>query len=613
MAQYCLPMQETNAHVPEPELELRDGMPVSTAFDDVYFSRAGGVAETTHVFLKGNGLPGRWVGCSHFTIGELGFGTGLNFLVTLKAWRATADAGAILHYHSVEKYPFTREALRALLAVQPELAAEVAELLAVYPLRLPGVHRVHLGNVVLNLWFGDVAQWLDGDADQPRVDAWFLDGFSPAKNQAMWTSEILTRVAQRSAPGATCATFTAAGAVRRGLQAAGFAIEKTAGFGHKRDMLTGETGGASAAVGARRVCGPVIVIGAGIAGSTLAHALTTRGAAVTLVERGAVASGASGNAAGVLFPQLTKRWNPSTAWYFTAYGFMLRQLRYWQAQGLAFSHASPGMLRLPRHTEEEAQLRSLQDTLGLDPTIVRWMDRTQASAEAGLDLKTGGAFFPDGTWVSPPELCRALVCHPQIMLRENTAALSIAREGDAWAITLATGEVLVAPYLCVASAYDAQQLLPEYGLRLHTVGGQVSEYAASDVAAPLRSILCHKGYVIPRGDRYLIGATYHREDLLAVTPARHAENHAELETILPGWLRITPDRGRSSIRTTTPDRLPYVGALSAGLYLSIGHGSRGLLSAPLAAEMIASMVTGDALPVTQHVRQTVDPLRFTKA
>ncbi len=602
-------MAEKNAHVPEPELSYREATPISQAFGDVYFSRAGGVAETTHVFLAGNDLPARWMDRAQFTIGELGFGTGLNFLVTLKAFRASG-ATAQLDYIAIEKFPFTRERLVEVLALQPELAAEAAELLAAYPLRLPGMHALHFGKVRLILCFGDVAEMLGECLAQ--VDAWFLDGFSPAKNPEMWSEDVLKRIGELSTPGATFATFTAAGAVKRGLMAAGFAVEKVAGFGHKREMLVGVKPAPESSSRIRKGYADTIIIGAGIAGATLARALAERGVRVTLLERHRVAHGASGNAAGVLFPQLTKRWTTSAAFYFTAYGFMLRQLARWRATGLNFAQGSPGMLRLPRHAEEAAQLENLNAVLGLDPTIVHWVPQDEASEKAGVALASGAAFFPQGTWISPQQLCGALLQHAHIMLREEAAALSLTRTGDGWCVKLADGEVLTAENICIASAAESSQLLVDYKLSLNHVGGQVSVISARDVAANLRSILCHQGYVIPLGDTYLAGATYHRDNFETVTEARHQENMQAVEAILPGWFNVVPIAGRSSLRATTPDRLPMIGMLDEGLYISTGHGSRGLLSAPLAAEIIASMVMKTALPITQSLARAVDPKRFKR-
>jgi tRNA 5-methylaminomethyl-2-thiouridine biosynthesis bifunctional protein len=677
-------MKVLSAHLPTPALELREDTPVSAAFDDVYFSRAGGVAETEHVFLKGNGLPQRWqlineggltpyatasltpaasgsAGPTHgqtsgvefvadapfnrynFTIAELGFGTGLNFLTTLRRFRETAPDGLLLHYHAVEAYPFTHAVLKQLLALHPELADEAAELLAHYPLRLPGPHRIHLPRVVLTLWFGEVDEWLEelsagglgersalrepraagvrsvsdvgGKApyNEVKVDAWYLDGFSPAKNPDMWREEVFAGMAAASAPQASFATFTSAGHVRRGLEAAGFTVEKMAGFGSKREMSVGRLNAGGGVVSYPADSDVrVLVIGGGIAGATLARALAERGKYVTLVERGSVAGAASGNAAGVLFPPLTKQWTVAAAFYFSAYDYTLRALMRWQSQGLKFTSNTIGMLRLPRHDEEAAQLATLNETLGIDEAIVHWLPQDAASEKAGVKLPSGAAYFPQGTWISPPELCRTLLQHERIMLREHMAVSVISETGDGWHVSLANGETLHTKTVCVASAADSAELLANYGLRLQEVGGQVSEFAAADVAAPLRSILCRKGYLIPRGDAYLTGATYHREDFFAVTEERHAENIEELRAVLPGWFKGQVTTGRSSARATTPDRLPYIGRLDEGLYVSAGHGSRGMLSAPLAAEMIASMMLNEAAPVSGALMAAVRPSRFIR-
>lgn len=607
-------MVELNAHVPLPDITFRDGTPRATVFDDVYFSRAGGVAETEHVFLAGNGLPARWVGRPHFTIAELGFGTGLNFLVTWQKFLATATPGQHLHYLAVEQFPWDPEALRAVLMHQPEIAERAAPLLAALPLRLPGLHRICFEGVTLTLCYGEVVPMLA--ALHTPVDAWFLDGFSPAKNPAMWTDAVMAQLRRLSARDATVATFTAAGAVKRGLQAQGFAMQKIQGFGHKREMLIGtmqEGGQEKAAMPIRSFAGTsrgALVVGAGIAGATLAHALAIRGMTVTVLEAGEVASGASGNPAAVLFPQLTKRWTPSAAWYFAAYDFMLRQLRRWPNA----VYAQPGMLRLPRHAAEETQLRGLNETLGLDPAIVRWVEREVAETIACMALPGGAAFFPHGTWLDPAALCKALLQHPNITLHSHRAAQRLQRVGDEWQVETAQGQSFRAAYACVAAAHETTTLLADYRLPLHAVAGQVSELAAASVRTPLSSILCHKGYVIPRTDRYVLGATYNHDVTdCVVTEANHAANIAEVERFLPGWVMGTPHAGRMSLRATTPDRLPYVGRLAEGLYVSTGHGSRGMLSAPLAAEMIASKLCAEQVPVTPALRAAVNPLRFMKA
>lgn len=238
-------MHPPTAYLPPAELTFEQETPISQTFGDVYFSKLGGIAETEHVFLAANGLPGRWqTAGERFCVAELGFGTGLNFLVTWRQFCATAPAGTVLHYHAVERQPLTQAQLAQALALQPALAAEAEMLLTHYPLRLPGPHAIALPRCQLHLWWGDVAEWLAAlaGAMPGRIDAWYLDGFAPAKNPDMWGEPIYRAMATLSAPGAHFATFTAASAVRRGLLAAGFAVEKVRGFGRKREMLRGHYG-----------------------------------------------------------------------------------------------------------------------------------------------------------------------------------------------------------------------------------------------------------------------------------------------------------------------------------------------------------------------------------
>ncbi len=206
------------------ELEWRAQVPVSTRFDDPYFSLENGMAETRHVFLAGNDLPARFT--DRFHVAELGFGTGLNFLVTLLAFRASGCGGR-LRFTSFEAYPMAIPDLRAALAAFDGLPDDLAAADA-FPAHLEGADfelRVILGDARATL-----PTW------QARADAWFLDGFSPAKNPELWTPELMAQVATHTAPGGTAATYTAAGFVRRGLAEAGFAVARVPGYGRKRHM-----------------------------------------------------------------------------------------------------------------------------------------------------------------------------------------------------------------------------------------------------------------------------------------------------------------------------------------------------------------------------------------
>ena len=190
-----------------------DGTPVSEDYGDVYHSAGGGMAQARHVFLQGNGLPGRWQGRRAFTILETGFGFGLSFLATWRAWREDAARSERLHFVSIEKHPFAAGDLEVLFRQLPELKNESTQLIARWPMLLPGMHRIEFegGNVVLTLFLGDVADGLP--QLQLAADAFFLDGFSPPKNPEMWSPPLLRHLGRLAAPGATLATWSVAAPV----------------------------------------------------------------------------------------------------------------------------------------------------------------------------------------------------------------------------------------------------------------------------------------------------------------------------------------------------------------------------------------------------------------
>ncbi|NCO85116.1 MAG: tRNA (5-methylaminomethyl-2-thiouridine)(34)-methyltransferase MnmD [Rhodobacterales bacterium] len=213
------------------EIEWRAGhLPVSLRFDDPYFSIDNGLAETRHVFLAGNGLPERFR--DGFQIAELGFGTGLNLLAALHLWRATGQAGT-LHFTTFEAFPLTPAQITEAHRAFSELAVLSAELA---PLWQAGAGRYATGDLCFTMVPGDARVSLPAWAG--AADAWFLDGFSPAKNPELWSPELMAQVARHTAPGGTAATYTAAGHVRRALAAAGFTVARGPGFGRKRHMTT---------------------------------------------------------------------------------------------------------------------------------------------------------------------------------------------------------------------------------------------------------------------------------------------------------------------------------------------------------------------------------------
>jgi tRNA 5-methylaminomethyl-2-thiouridine biosynthesis bifunctional protein len=274
------------------------GVPRSSLFGDIYYSLEDGLAETRAVYLAGCGLPAAWRGRERFVVGELGFGTGLNIAALLQMWRTTREPKGRLHIFSIEAFPPSREDAARALSAWPELTDEAQALLAAWPKGRRGFHRIDLPafHAVLDLAILPVEEALREWGG--RADAWFLDGFSPALNPAMWMPQVMAEVAAHSSPGAVCATFTVAGSVRRGLEAAGFEVAKRPGHGRKLQRLEARLPGQRVEAPAPRVA----VIGAGIAGAALVRAFEAQGVTAQMFAGGPPA--ASGNPVALVTPAL---------------------------------------------------------------------------------------------------------------------------------------------------------------------------------------------------------------------------------------------------------------------------------------------------------------------
>lgn len=228
------------------KIEWHNGQPYASAFQDVYFSTDNGLLETEYVFLRGNALAERWqqLDANTFTIAETGFGTGLNFLCAVKLWLETSPCQATLHFISIEKHPLSHQDITSVLLLWPELTVLSTALLSEYDTLInAGTVTFFNNRVQLTLLIGDATELLNSNIFQ--TDAWFLDGFSPAKNPDMWQPALFEHMARLSNLQTSFATFTSAGVVRRGLIAAGFKVNKRAGFGKKREMLYGTYTGAT--------------------------------------------------------------------------------------------------------------------------------------------------------------------------------------------------------------------------------------------------------------------------------------------------------------------------------------------------------------------------------
>lgn len=598
---------------PADVLWTRDGIPEAVRYGDVYFSREGGLEEARYVFLRHNGLPDRFRGCTRFTIGETGFGTGLNFLAAWQSFLSHAPPSAVLHYFSVEKHPLRAADLARAHENWPELAEAAAELRRATPAPVPGIHRLLLGEgrVRLTLLYGDARTLLP--AVDARADAWFLDGFAPARNPEMWQDAVLAELPRLSAPGASVATFTAAGGVRRALSAAGFRMEKVTGFGRKREMLRGRLAEISP-VGSK-IASPasVIIVGAGAAGCAAAHALALRGVSVTLIDRRKDAGAeTSANAAAILFPFSSRVWMKQTRFYLSALSFARRQVEGLRLAGHAVAGEFCGMVQCPKPSQEAGRLLEIPALLGLDAEVVQAGDAAEVSRITGLEVTTGGLFWPQSGWYSLADYCRACLSHPRITLRCNTEITAITQTGGGWAAWAGEKRIAEASALVLAAAQEALKLAPGLALPLAALRGQVTMVSETPATSMLKTVLCFGGYLTPAHQgRHHLGATYerHRHDT-GVYEDGHRANLALLASILRPPLPEVSG-GWAGIRATTPDKLPIAGETDLpGLYVTLGHGSRGALSCPLAGELLASAVTGETAPLERDLRHALSPQRF---
>jgi len=580
-----------------------DGLPRSRAFGDVYFSKDGGLAETRAVFLEGCGLPEAWAGRGGFVIGELGFGTGLNLVAALDLWRRTRGPGARLTLFSIEAHPLTAEEARRALAHWPELKETADLLTARWPGRARGFHRVDLPELgaILDLAVMDVAEALD--AWQGRADAWFLDGFAPALNPAMWGEDILAKVAARSAPGARAATYTVAGAVRRGLAAAGFAVERRPGFGRKRERLEARLEGPSPAP-ARAAPARVAVIGAGIAGAALARAFAAEGAAVTVFDPVGPGGGGSGNPAALVTPRLDAGLGPVAALAAQAFA---RAVRLYEALDAAGGEVviHRGVLQLEAGERDSGRFAKIAASDLFEPASLSVASAGETGAALG-EAAPAALRMADALVIAPAAVLAAWLAP----VRTERVA-TILREGDAWRLTDDGGRALMtADIVCVAAGADTAALVRDVALQ--PVRGQATWTDAARIGAAA----AFGGYVIPTRDGLLFGATHDRDERdTAVREADNARNLAQLARTLPalaGRLAGAPMQARASLRATTRDRLPLAGPAAGGepgLFLLTGMGSRGFAMAPLLAEHVAALALGRPSPLPAPLARLVAPGR----
>ena len=634
------------------EINWQDNIPVNDMFHDPYFSLENGEAESEYVFLKHNNLPNAFLKRSTFTIAETGFGTGLNFFVTAKLWQKYHQPDAHLYYFSVEKHPISHVDLYKIYKTWPQYQLISQTLLEQYPGAVPGFHHIQFKdlNITLILMIGDVADVLRKMLT--KADAWYLDGFAPSKNADMWSTEVFELVSALSHQGTSFATFTAAGFVRRNLQVAGFNVKKSAGFGKKREMLYGcvEQPGSSqnlppwfslTSIGKtqnQKQKKYVAIIGGGIAGLTCAKALAEKHIDCIIVESGSeLAIGASGNPAGIVLPKINTDVDAISQYYMSCFESAITCYLELQQDFPDLQWRQSGVLQLLSKEKLDKYA-----SLNLPESLLRIVDDKEASELAGLEINQSALYFPQAGSINPRQLCSVIAdsCGDYLKTIFNTSVKNIAKYNDQWVLKNGNGaEICRSDVVIVANGHVATELLQTNVFTLEPSRGQLSYVPVSEKSKLLKSSVCAEGYIIPpTNDMHVVGASYGGKSVEPSLP----EHIANINQVNKFLVDIFPTQensyeGRVSFRAVTQDHLPLVGPVINehfyrqcyhnlhegkpqksyqkaeyidGLFVSAGHGSRGLVTCVNSARYLAALITGSDLAESADNVAMVHPGRF---
>ena len=647
-----------------------NGEPTSVEFNDIYFNTADGLDETTYVFIEKNYLLQRWQDCTSafYVIGETGFGSGLNFLVTWQHFthfRAKNPEHPLkrLYFISFEKYPLSANDLVKSHDRWPSLAKQAQQLQEQYPAAIAGCHRLPFASahnehnaVILDLWFGDIKDTITQLSVPPNglVDSWFLDGFAPSKNPEMWNQTLYNNMAKLSKDRASLATFTAAGDVRRGLQHAGFTIKKAKGFGKKREMITAlfnrNTPFTShnswfhrPAISSKTE--RVTIIGGGVASTSLAYALAQRGVDSEIIcQDDELAAGASGNRQGGFYPLLNSQHDFLSQCYSHGFFFAKNLYQYLISEDISVGDLC-GVLSLGSDDKMSTAHQKIIDSDIFPQDLVHAVNATTASELCGVPISHNALFYPTGGWISPKQLTKSLLKKAQalasVQVKFNRRVSSMTYVDNHWQLDLQDG-THQATTVVVASGHELMNFAQCEHLPLYATSGQVSHLTESKQSGALKKVLCYQGYITPsKNSQHCLGASFNRDvSGYAVNDIEHQQNIDKLNSDVPSLTLNNLSNingGKVGVRGSVKDHLPMVGAvpdyhqtksvyndLHKGkpahkyanapvhqqLFMLGGLGSRGLCSAPMLAEILSCQLTQEPMPVSQQLLDQLNPNRY---
>ncbi len=642
---------------------LTSGLPYSNKYRDVYYSEEDELAESQHVFLNANKLGQRWAlekDADNFHIAEIGFGSGLNFLQVSKLWKKSRQRPTRLHYLGFEKYPLTKTQMQSIHERWPGLIDLSETLLSQYTDHSRGCHRLILEQgITLDLYFGDGFEQLNSRLWEscPAIQCWFLDGFTPANNPELWNEKLMQLIAGSSNEETTLSSYSVAGKVRAALINSGFEVEKLDGYGRKRHMLFARKMSTREDSDKQRyepsnnkpwfrlpqiknTGKTAAIIGAGLAGSSTAYSLVQRGWNVEVFDSGSrIAPAASGNALLALRCRLFNAESEEAEFFLHCYLFALRQFKMLKKK-CAIPWNECGVLQLHNALNRRSPLRAEKLNELYSEQIVNLLSKANASAASRAPLVDAALHFPSGGCIPATSLCESYLKQANIKLHLNSTVTDFSKENQSWSLQIGNAKTVQADIVVIANSYRAVQFAQSKKLPLQALRGQTTETISNKASDKLRATICGERTVFPATNgRHLVSASYSKNTGMQSSTVDNISNLriASANFDDEGFIERNPIAARVSLRCNSPDRLPIVGMMPdltamrtsyrilarnakastqtagqylPGLYINVAHGSNGLASCPLCAELLASMIHGENLPIGQAAINKLNPSRF---
>ena len=582
---------------------LKNNTLFSEEFDDLYSSAKGAVAECNHVFIKGNNLNERFENLgenSKFYIGEIGFGIGINFLTTCKSWLDHTKQNQVLEFYSFDKYLFRLSDFKTLNVSCPDLKEYISELERNYPRNIQGAQKISLfgGRIILNLIIGEIDNTQEYIKLMDKVDAWYFDGFSPSKNPDLWSIKLFKCIHKSCHENTTFSTYTSSGLVKNNLTESGFNHSRAMGFSDKRHMLKGTV---DTQLKKNTSNTKVAVIGSGIAGCVLSYTLAKKGIEVDLYEKSdSICSGASSHELLVTYPRLSAH---DTAFgSFTLHSYIFATNFYKQLKTDAWKKT--GVIILNHDAATEKRQSSLLEKRA-DGEIYRYIDPDEASEISGIDIKLNGLIYEDAGYILPEEMCKFLIESPKINIFTSSHIESIKKNREVFNLNIGKKKFEY-QNVCVCAGSETANIVDIDGISIKR--GQVTHIESLDNISRIKLPICAKGYISPRVNNiHLVGSSYSDSEDTDLSEEEHSYNLNNLKLVIDEEMNVIT--GQTGHRAVSKDHMPVVG-MKDGIYINTCHGSRASVTAPISAEIIASMIVDEAPPLMGRELESLSPERF---